>query len=357
MAKDYYKILGVSKNASHDEIKSAYKKLAKQFHPDINKAHDASDKFKEINEAAAVLGDPQKKQQYDQFGSADPNGSGMGGFDFRDFQGGGFEDLFEGLFSGFGFGGARRQGPQRGHDLVTDVDVTFEEVAKGATKTIHVRKHAVCEDCDGTGAQAGGLSTCDECKGTGTVKQTRRTPFGYFATQSACKTCDGTGEIIENPCKHCRGEGRVEVTKELDLKVPAGIEDGMRLRLEGEGEAGERNAPTGDLYATVHVLPHKLFVRDGNNLRLTLPITFATAALGGELDVPTLTGTQTIKIPHGTQPNTEFRLKGEGFPNLRGYGTGSILVNVTIEVPDKLSKRQVELLKEFDGIKKRGLFG
>lgn len=358
MAKDYYKTLGVAKNASQEEIKSAYKKLAKQYHPDLNKAADASDKFKEINEAAAVLGDPQKRQQYDQFGSADPNGSGMGGFDFRDFQNQGFnfDDIFENMFAGFGFGGARRRGPQRGHDLITDVDVTFEDVAKGVTKSVTVNRNAVCSECEGSGAASGGSRTCDTCKGSGSVKQTRRTPFGYFATQTACKACDGTGELIEHPCSACDGEGRVEESKELDVKIPAGIEDGMRLRLEGEGEAGERNAPTGDLYVTVHVLPHKVFVRDGNNLRLTLPITFATAALGGELDVPTLDGKETIKIPHGTQPGTEFRLKGHGFPNLRGYGTGSILVHVTIDVPDKLTKRQVEILKEFDGIKKKGWF-
>ncbi|MEK6849347.1 MAG: DnaJ C-terminal domain-containing protein, partial [Nanoarchaeota archaeon] len=219
-----------------------------------------------------------------------------------------------------------------------------------------VRKHSVCSACDGTGAETGGLSECDECNGSGTVKVTRRTPFGVFATQGSCKHCNGTGEVIEDPCAHCKGEGRVQETKELEVKIPQGMEDGMRLRLAGEGEAGERNAPTGDLYVTIHVLPHKIFTRDGNDLRITIPISFATAALGGEITVPTFDGDETLKIPHATQPNTEFRIKSRGIPQVRGYGTGSILVTVTIEVPDKLTKRQVELLKEFDGSKKRGFF-
>jgi molecular chaperone DnaJ len=361
VAKDYYKTLGVDKKATTEEIKKAYKTLAKKYHPDLNKNPEAVDKFKEINEAASVLGDEQKRQQYDQFGSADFQGQGFpGGFNYRDFQGQGFEDIFENLFSGFGMGGARRRGPARGHDLMYDLDVTLEDAAKGVTKSISVAKQTTCEECDGTGAaNEDALKTCPDCKGTGAVKQTRRTPFGYFSTTAACKTCDGTGEVIEDPCTVCRGEGRVETAKQLDIKVPPGVEDGMRLRLGGEGEAGERGADSGDLYVTMHILPHKLFTRDGNDLNIEIPVPFGLAALGGDIGVPTLDGNEKLKIPSGTQPGEIFRLKARGIPNVRGYGTGSLNVKITVHVPDKLTKRQVELLKEFEseGKRKKGMFG
>lgn len=360
MAKDYYKILGVEKTATTEEIKKAYKTLAKKYHPDLNKAPEATEKFKEINEAAAVLGDPQKKQQYDDYGTADFNGQGFGGFDFRDFQGGNFDDLFENLFASFGFGGARRRGPTRGHDLLYDLDIVLEEAAKGMTKTIDVTKQSLCEECDGTGAASkSGIRTCDECKGSGTIKQARRTPFGVFATTTTCRTCAGTGEIIEDPCKVCRGEGRVETTKEIEIKVPAGVEDGMRLRIGGEGEAGERGSEAGDLYVMIHVKPHKTFIRQGDDLSIEIPIPFSIAAIGGDIEVPTLDGNETLKIPAGTQPGEVFRLKARGVPNVRGYGTGSLNVKVTVKVPDKLTKRQAELLREFDGEskKKKSMFG
>jgi molecular chaperone DnaJ len=360
MAKDYYKTLGVEKNATVEDIKKAYKTLAKKYHPDLNKNPEATEKFKEINEAAAVLGDPQKRQQYDQFGSADFNGQGFGGFDYRDFQGANFEDLFENLFSGFGFGGARRRGPARGHDLLYDLDITLEEAAKGLTKTIEITKQAVCDECDGSGAASeSGISKCDECNGTGAVKHTRRTPFGYFATTSACKNCEGTGEVIEDPCKVCRGEGRVEVTKEIEVTIPAGVDDGMRLRVGGEGEAGERGAETGDLYVLVHVAPHKIFKRENDDLFIDVPLPFSIAALGGEIEVPTLDGPETLKISPGTQPGEVIRLKSRGMPNVRGYGTGSLNVKIIVKVPEKLTKRQAELLREFEseGKKKKGMFG
>ena len=353
MAKDYYKILGVDKKASTEEIKKAYKKLAKQFHPDLNKAPDAADKFKEINEAAAVLGDSTKRNHYDQFGTVD--GQGFGGFDYRDFQGQGFdfESMFENLFQGFGFGG-RRRGPARGHDLIYDLDIDLEEAAKGVKKAVSVVKQVSCETCDGTGAATkSALKTCSECKGSGVLKITRRTPFGMFATQTTCKTCEGTGEVIEKPCKTCKGRGRIDATKELEIKVPAGVEDAMRLRLSGEGEAGERGASPGDLYVTVHVKPHKIFKRDGDDLIIEAPITFGLAAMGGTIEVPTLDGPEEMRIPAGTQPGTEFRLKARGLPNLRGYGTGSMIIIVTVKVPDKLTKKQAELLKEFEGETKR----
>ncbi|HSU72831.1 MAG TPA: molecular chaperone DnaJ [Candidatus Binatia bacterium] len=359
MAKDYYKVLGVEKNASTEDIKKAYKTLAKKYHPDLNKNPEATEKFKEINEAAAILGDAQKRQQYDQFGTSDFNG-GMGGFDFRDFQGMNVDDLFENLFAGFGFGGARRRGPARGHDLLYDMDITLEEAAQGTTTTIAVTKQSVCEECDGTGAASeSAISTCEECKGTGTVKHSRRTPFGYFATTAACRACEGTGEIIDEPCKECRGEGRVETTKDIEVKIPAGVEDGMRLRVADEGEAGERGADSGDLYVLIHVKPHKVFTRQGDDLFIDIPLSFGTAALGGEIEVPTLEGKETLKIPAGTQPGEVFRLKSRGVPNVRGYGTGSLNVKVTVKVPEKLTKRQAELLQEFEGEnrKKKGIFG
>ncbi len=360
MTKDYYKLLGVPKTASHDEIKKAYKTLAKKYHPDLNKSADATEKFKEINEAAAVLGDSQKRQQYDQFGTADAQGQGFGGFDFRDFQSQGFnfDDIFDNLFGG-GFGGARRRGPTRGHDLLYDLDVTLEEVAKGAAHNVNVARQALCEECEGTGAASkSALHTCSECKGSGVQKITRRTPFGMFATTSTCKTCDGTGEVIEDPCRICRGEGRVEKTSELEIKIPAGVEDGMRLRLQGEGEAGERGAHPGDMYVNVHIKPHKIFVRDGNDLHVDIPISFGLAALGGEIEVPTIDGPETLKIPAGTQPGTQFRMKSRGLPSVRGYGTGSLLVKVNIKVPEKLTKKQAELIRELEGElpKKKGWF-
>lgn len=361
MAKDYYKVLGVEKAASHDEIKSAYKKLAKKYHPDLNKSPEATEKFKEINEAAAVLGDQQKRQQYDQFGTADFNGQGMGGFDFSQFSGRGFDfdDIFEQFFSGFGMGSGRRRGPSRGHDLIYDLDIELDEAAKGVNKTVSVIKQSTCPACDGTGAATkSGLSKCDECKGAGVTRQTRRTPFGYFSTQTTCKTCQGTGEVIEDPCKECGGEGRIETNKELEIKVPPGVEDGMRLRLSNEGEAGERGASSGDLYVTVHVKPSKLYRRDGDDLHIEVPISFGLAAMGGDIEVPTLDGPERLKIPAGTQPGTVFRLKARGMPNVRGYGTGSLLVHATVKVPEKLTKRQAELLREFEGLasKKKGWF-
>jgi molecular chaperone DnaJ len=360
MAKDYYATLGVSKDASPEEIKKAYKKLAKKYHPDLNKEAGSEEKFKEISEAAAILGDPKKKEQYDTFGTADP---GMGGFNYQDFRGAGFnfEDLFEGLFQGGfgGFGGGRRRGPQRGHDLIYELDIDLEEVAKGVKKTVSITKNDICDACDGTGADSkSDLKTCSDCKGHGVQKVTRRTPFGYFSTQTTCKQCEGTGEVIEKPCKKCHAEGKIKKTKQLEIEIPAGVEEGMRLRLRGEGEAGERNAPAGDLYAIIHVNNHKVFKRDGNDLRIEVPISFGLATMGGKIEVPTIDGTEELKIPQGTQPGTEFTIKAEGLPNVRGYGTGDLLVKVQVEVPKKITKKQAELLKEFESYKKKkSVFG
>ena len=360
LSKDYYKILGVKKDASKEEIKKAYKKLAKKYHPDLNKDPDAAEKFKEVNEAAAVLGDPQKRQQYDQYGTADfGQGQGFGGFDFSDFASKGFdfENIFENLFSGMGFGGfgGRRQRSNRGRDLVFDMSITLEEAAKGVKKKIDIDKQVECEACKGTGAEKGSkMKTCEQCNGTGVSRQTRRTPFGVFQTQTTCRQCQGRGEYIEEPCPECQGQGRYEKEVQVEVKIPAGVDTGTQVRLKGEGEAGFQGSTPGDLYIRIRVKPHKIFERQGKELYLKAPLPFATACLGGELEVPTLDGKTKIKIPAGTQSGVIFRIKDKGIPDLHGYGKGGLNVEVYIDVPKKLNKKQKELLKEFDkGTKKK----
>lgn len=344
MTKDYYKLLGVEKGASLEEIKSAYKKLAKKYHPDINKEAGATEKFKEINEAAAVLGDSDKRAQYDQFGSSGFNGQQFSGFDFRDFAGNmNFDDIFENLFSGFGFRGSRRGRP--GRDLVAEVDVTLEEVAKGTTREIEMQRMVQCEKCDGKGGSD--FVECSTCQGQGMVRHARRTPFGMFATTSACNKCKGTGEIPEKVCKECDGEGRIVSAEPVKVKIPAGIHDGMKLRVSGAGEAGAEGAQSGDLYVMVHVLDDKRFVREENDLIVEQPISFTTACTGGEINVETLDGKKKIEIKPGTQNNSEKRLEGEGLPDLRG-GHGDFVIKLSIEVPKKISKKQKELLEEFE---------
>ncbi len=365
--KDYYKILGVSKDASKEDIKKAYKKLAKKFHPDINKDPDAADKFKEVSEAASVLGDDQKRAQYDNYGSDGMKFSNdFGGFDFSDFMRGNsfdFDDIFDSFFGGGSiFGGrGRPRGPGRGANLRFDLDITLEDAAFGVTKNIIVPKLERCTKCNGTGAESNSdIRTCDVCKGTGSVRQTRRTPFGIFATTSACDRCRGTGKVIKNHCTLCDGEGRIEKNKRIEIKVPEGVDEGMRLRVTGEGEAGEMGAPPGDLFVIIHVKPHEVFKREGNDIKLDYPIRFAQAALGDEVNVPTLKEPVKMKIPPGTQTGTVFRLRGKGIPFLNSYGKGDQHVKVIVEVPEKLTKKQKELISEFDGLikkKKKGFFG
>ncbi len=354
MTKDYYKILGVEKGASQEEIKKAYKRLAKKYHPDINKEQGATEKFKEINEAAAVLGDPEKRQQYDQFGTSD-FGQQFSGFDFRDFAGGvNFDEIFDNLFSGFGF--KTRRGGRPGRDLVAEVDVELKEAAKGTTREIETQRMVQCEECSGKGGT--NFAQCSTCQGQGMVRHARRTPFGVFATTTTCNKCKGTGEMPENTCKTCDGEGRLVSREPVKVKIPAGIHDGMKLRVAGEGEAGEQGAPTGDLYVMVHVLEDERFVREENDLVVQHPISFATACIGGELTVETLEGKKKVEIKPGTQNNSEIRLAGEGLPELRSGHTGDFVIKITVEVPKKVSKKQAELLKEFEkeGKKKWGLF-
>ncbi|MBI5388946.1 molecular chaperone DnaJ [Candidatus Woesearchaeota archaeon] len=350
MNKDYYETLGIGKGATQEEVKRAYKKLAKEYHPDLNKDNPkAADKFKEISEAASVLGDPEKRTQYDRVGpDAFKAGSSGAGPDFSGFDfGGGFDvdDIFENFF-----GGRRRRprGPQRGADLRYELEISLEDAAFGITKTIVVEKYEQCTKCSGKGAEfPHDIKTCQECNGTGHVRRTQRTPFGMFTQTGVCGECRGEGHIIKKPCVVCDGSGRVSRSKKIDVKIPAGIEHGMQLRVQGEGEAGEKNAQPGDLYVEIFVKQHPLFERVGNDLFMEVPISFTQAALGGEIDIPTLNQKVTMKIPPGTQTSTTFNLKGHGVPHLQGYGTGSLKVKVLVQVPSKLNPRQRKAIEEF----------
>jgi len=363
MSKDYYKILGVSKNSTKEEIKKAYKKLAMKYHPDRapeEKKKEYEEKFKKINEAAAILADDEKRSQYDQFGTT---AEGVGGFDFSNMGGQGFDfdSIFESFFGGGGFsdlfGGRRRRGPRRGHDLRYDIEITLEEAAEGVEKTISIPHQVKCPECKGTGAKSEeDVIECPECHGSGFVRRTARTPFGMFSTQSACPRCKGQGTTIKTKCTKCHGEGKIQKTSKLEVKIPAGSETGTNLRVAGGGEAGERGAEPGDLYIIIHVKPHKIFERHGNDIFIEIPISFSQAALGDKIEVPTLKGKAELKIPSGTQTGTMFKMKSKGIPSLHGYGAGDQLVKVKVEVPKKLSKKQKDLLKEFDKtVKKKSL--
>ncbi len=348
MKRDYYEVLGVGKTASETEIKQAYRKLARQHHPDVNPGDkEAEAKFKEATEAYDVLSDGDKRARYDQFGHAgvDPNQAGGfgGGFD----MGGGFGDIFD-MFFGGGGGGQRRNGPQRGSDLRYDMTLSFEEAAFGTEKEIEIPRMESCSDCQGSGAAAGTHpTTCPQCRGAGQVKTAQRTPFGQFQTVRTCPQCHGEGKIISSPCKTCNGQGKVRHVKTLKINIPVGSEDGLSLRLNGDGEAGTRGGPPGDLYIVLHVKPHKFFDREGNDVFCEVPITFVQAALGAEIDVPTLDGAVKMKIPEGTQTSTVFRLKGHGIPYRRGSGRGDQHVRVMVATPTKLTEKQKELLREF----------
>ncbi len=356
MSKDYYKILGVEKNANKEEIKKAYKKLAKQYHPDVNKDPGTQEKFKEISEAAAVLTDDKKKQQYDQYGTAD---FGSSGFNYQDFsQGFDFGDIFEDLFEGFGFGGfgSRRSRSRPGNDLIAETHLTLEEVAEGVTKEISFKTLVSCEECNGQGGT--GVKTCTTCNGSGAVKKTQRTPFGVFATSSTCSDCRGSGKEFEDVCSNCNGEGRLRDKKIVKVKIPAGVENNTRLRVQGAGEAGEKGTQSGDLYVVVHVENHPVFERQGNDLWILKEIPFTLACLGGEVEIPTLGGKTKLKIPAGTQNSTILRLQGKGLPSMNWNQKGDQKIKISIEVPRKLSKKQKELLEEFQESlgKKKGWF-
>ncbi|MFA5887337.1 MAG: molecular chaperone DnaJ [Candidatus Nanoarchaeia archaeon] len=366
MTKDYYKILGVKKESSEEEIKSAYKNLAKKFHPDLNKEKDATDKFKEVNEAYSVLGDKTKKENYDRFGNADFNqgfqGGGFSGYGFDNFNMDDAFDMFEGFFGGSPFGSRRRR-QRKGADLQYVMDISFEEAAFGVDKKIEIEKAEKCDACDGTGAEGGKTTVCSGCNGSGMSKKTFRTPFGMMMQSGPCSQCGGTGSTAKEHCKKCHGKGVVRKTKQLTVTIPAGVDSGSTLRLANEGEAGERGTSNGNLYIELRVKPHKLFEREGNDIYLEYPVTFAQASLGDEIKVPTLHGDVTMKIPAGTQSETVFKIKGKGIKYYNSDALGDELVKVVVKVPEKLTKKQKELLEEFakesnEKLKPRkGLFG
>lgn len=351
--KDYYEVLGLQKGASEDDIKKSFRKLALQYHPDRNKDNkEAEDKFKEINEAYQVLSDPQKKAQYDQFGTSDfnsqggGNGAGFGGFDFSDM--GGFGDIFETFFGGGGGGGRRRNGPAKGSDLEYNLNLTFEEAVFGVEKEINITRSENCEECSGSGAKKGtSPKTCDKCGGSGQIRVQRNTPLGNFVTQATCDKCGGNGKIISDPCPRCHGKGKERKQVKITVNMPAGVDTGNVLPLRGKGEAGSNGGPSGDLYVNVKVAPHAVFKRNGFDINMDTHISFAKATLGTEIKVPTVDGDVTYKIPAGTQSGTKFRLKAKGVPKLNSYGRGEQYVNVIVDVPKTLTEKQKDVLKLF----------
>lgn len=340
--RDYYEVLGVHSNASDAELKKAYRKEAVKYHPDKNQGDKESEnKFKEINEAYEVLGNPQKRAAYDQFGHS-MGGGEFGGFSDQGFGGGGLGDIFEDVFGDFfGGGSSRRSRGQRGSDLRYNIDISFEEAAFGKETTIEVPTSENCSECRGAGGET---STCTSCKGSGQ----RRMQQGFFTVNRTCGDCSGRGSIITKPCGECRGRGRLQSKKDLSIKIPPGVETGMRLRLSGEGDAGSGDAPSGDLYVVINVEKHPFFEREGTEIICEVPICFTQAALGDEIEVPTLGGKVKMKIPAGSQPGKVLRLKGKGFPDSRGYGKGDQHVVLKVEIPTKLTDKQKDILVAFD---------
>ncbi|MGH1376386.1 MAG: molecular chaperone DnaJ [Alphaproteobacteria bacterium] len=355
MSKDLYKTLGVDDAASADEIKKSYRKLAMKYHPDQNKDNaEAEEKFKEINQAYDILKDEQKRAAYDQYGSAAFDGSmggHPGGHPGGGFGGGGFSDIFEDMFGDFMGGGGgghgrRGNGPARGSDLQYTMDLSLEDAYRGKEAKIKIPVNDSCDTCSGTGAENGeSAQNCGTCNGAGRVRQQQ----GFFTIERACPTCHGEGAIIKNPCRKCSGSGRIQKSKTLKVKIPAGVETGRRIRLTGEGEAGLRGGPRGDLYVMINVKPHKLFQRDSNNLYCRVPITITRAALGGDIEVPTVEGTRaTVKVPAGTQTGQQFRLRGKGMSMLRSDSRGDMYIEIFVETPVNLSKKQQDLLRDLD---------
>ncbi len=346
--RDYYEILGVDKGATAQELKKAYRRLAMKYHPDRNPdSNEAEEKFKEAKEAYEILADGQKRQAYDQYGHAgvDPSQGGFhgqGGENFSDIFGDVFGDIFGGGRRG---GGGGRQRQRRGADLQYNLELTLEDAVKGIKKQLKIPTYVSCEPCDGSGAKKGSsAATCDTCKGAGQVRMQQ----GFFSVQQTCPNCHGQGTVIKDPCSSCSGQGRVRKEKTLSVKIPAGVDTGDRIRLTGEGEAGGPGAVAGDLYVQVHVKEHSIFVRDGDSLYCEMPISFVTACLGGELEVPTLDGKVKLKIPEETQTGRMFRLRGKGITPMRGGMKGDLMCRVIVETPVKLNKEQKKMLQDFD---------
>lgn len=358
MAKDYYAILGVSKSSSESEMKQAYRKLSKELHPDKHKGDKNKEaKFKEVNEAYEVLSDPKKRQAYDQFGSTDgssPFGGGFGGFsgqgfDPSQFSGGDFSDLFESFF-----GGGRRQRPAdtRGRDVQAEVVIGFTEAVSGKEQTISMKTNVTCAECGGSGSAEGSkLVSCSECHGTGSVQRTTNSLFGQIRQSVLCSTCKGTGKVPEKPCKHCHGEGRVQEKRTVSVHIPAGIDDGQTIRVKGEGEAGQRGSPSGDLLVLVRVQPDARFERDGDDIRGTLSLSILDAVLGAEVSVDTVHGPVTMTVPAGTQPNQILRIKGKGMPVVNSSRTGDHYVTIDLVVPTKISRDEKKLFEELRKMK------
>ena len=358
--RDYYEVMGVPKNASEDEIKKTYRKLAKKYHPDLHPGDkEAEAKFKELNEAYEVLSDKDKRARYDQFGQAgvDPNfGGGAGGSPFTGNIN--IDDIFNSVFDGFGFGGfggfgggrrANPNTPRRGSDSESTVNISFEEAAKGCVKTIDYEQIDECPECHGTGGQGGAAAkTCPQCNGSGQVRVSQRTPFGVVQTSRNCDRCGGSGRVIDNPCPACGGSGRTRKQKAIEISIPAGIDNEQVLNVTGKGNAGTNGGPSGDLHVFVSVRPHPIFERKGNDVWCEMPITFPQAALGAEVTVPTIDGRVSYQVHAGTQPGDVFKLKSLGIPKLGGRGRGDQYVRITVEVPKNLSQKQKDILKDFE---------
>ncbi|MCF8009440.1 MAG: molecular chaperone DnaJ [Halanaerobiales bacterium] len=347
--KDYYEILGVSRDADQKEIKKAYRKLAKKHHPDMNDGEEkASEKFKEISEAYEILSDPDKRKRYDQYGHSGINEDDFNFDDFARGGFGGFEDIFD-MFFGGGMGGMnRRRGPQRGRDLQYKLKITFKEAAFGTKKKITIPRTEECPKCDGTGAETkSDIKTCSKCNGQGQIRVTQQTPFGQFAQTKRCDRCGGSGKIIDNPCSNCGGTGKVKRRRKLTINIPAGVNTGSKLRMANEGEAGEKGASDGDLYIILQVESHQLFDRKGDDIYCEVPINFVQAILGDEIKVPTLDGKVKFNIPNGTQPGTTFRLKNKGINHLNRIGKGDQYIKAKVIIPKNLSKEQKDLLINF----------
>jgi molecular chaperone DnaJ len=341
--RDYYDVLGVAQGASAEDIKKAFRKLAHAHHPDKNPGDKAAeDRFKEIGEAYAVLGDAGKREAYDRFGTAGLSGSREG---FGDFDGGFgsiFDDILEGFFGGRA--GSSARGVHRGADLRYNLEIKFEEAVTGTEKEIVVPRLETCATCRGTGAKAGTQAApCKTCRGSGQVRFSQ----GFLTVSQTCNRCRGEGRVVEHPCTACRGLGQTRTERTLTVKVPGGVETGTRLKLSGEGEAGVRGGPPGDLYVVIGVREHPLFTRQGDDIYCEVPVSFTQAALGAQIDIPTILDRAAVKIPPGSQTGTEFRLRGKGFPNIRGYGHGDLLVRIFVEIPAHLTTKQRELLEEF----------